>query len=96
MRSTGRPSSASKSMGRSSRAKMPKMRPHRESLPCGMAMPSPTPVEPSRSRCRIEFEDFARGQAGDFRPPIAHLLQSLLLAVDAQRREDRIGRQEVA
>src|SRR5271166_2936722 len=51
MRSTGRPSGASKSIARSRRANTPKICSHFASLPCGIATPSPTPVEPSLSRC---------------------------------------------
>src|SRR5215213_4568877 len=48
--STGCPSSASKSIGLSSRAASPNRCASPASLPCGMAMPSPMPVEPRRSR----------------------------------------------
>src|SRR5690606_18115622 len=52
-RSTASSSRASKSIGLSSRANMPVIDEMLPSLPCGMAMPWPTPVEPSRSRCRM-------------------------------------------
>ena len=51
IRSTGWPSSDSKSIGRSSRANRPTSFSSFGSLPCGIAMPLPTPVLPSFSRC---------------------------------------------
>jgi len=52
---TGRPSSASKSIGRSSRANTPKMRGHFASLPCGIAMPRrPRSSEPLALQDRVE------------------------------------------
>src|SRR5918993_3139812 len=51
-RSTGWPSSDSNSIGLSRRAISPNIRESPGSLPCGIAMPSPMPVEPRRSRCR--------------------------------------------
>ena len=51
IRSTGWPSSASKSIGRSSRANSPNRRGRFAILPWGMAMPLPMAVEPSFSRC---------------------------------------------
>ena len=60
-----------------------------------MATPSPTPVEPSRSRCKIEFEDLAGGQAGDLGRALAHLLQRLLLAVHPQSGQDGVRLNEL-
>ena len=95
-RSTGWPSIASKSIGRSSRANSPKMRGRRPSLPCGMAMPLPTPVEPRRSRCSRMSKISRSPIAGKRRGPLGDLLQNLLLGVHLQRRNDRVQRKKIA
>ena len=86
MRSTGRPSGASKSIARSSRAKTPKICSHLASLPCGMATPSPTPVEPSRSRWRIASKISRDCRPETERRALAHFLERLLLAIHPKER----------
>ena len=92
IRSTGWPSIASKSIGRSRRANRPNRRLILASLPCGIAMPLPTPVDPRRSRCR-RMSKISRSptEVAPLRS-CRHLLQDLLLGVHFQRRDDRVQR----
>src|ERR687889_834709 len=93
IRSTGWPSSASKSMGLSSRATSPKMLSSFASLACGMATPSPIPVEPLA--LQEHLVDRPLLQAGEARRHLGELLERLLFAAGAQRRDDGGGREEV-
>lgn len=94
-RSTGWPSIASKSIGRSSRANRPKIFSSLGSLPCGMATPYPTAVVPSFSRCNSTSKT-----ARSFCPVSSAALAAssckacfLLLTFNAGR--NRLGRDQI-
>ena len=95
IRSTGRPSSASKSIA--------PLEPGEDAEDAvafgelavrdGDAVADSGRAQPLALQQRVE--DFARRQARDLRGALAHFLQRLLLAVDAQRGKDRVGRKKV-
>ena len=97
MRSTGWPSSASKSTGRSSRANNPNSRVEiAASCRAGWRCRCRPPVEPEllalHQRCRRSHARSDRVSCGRAR---GELLQRLLLAVDLERRNDRVRRDEI-
>jgi hypothetical protein len=68
---------------------MPVMRFTPASLPCGMAMPLPTPVEPRRSRCRIVSNTSRSGRPVIAAAFSASSCRQLLFRIGLQRRHDR-------
>ena len=65
------------------------------SLPCGMAMPSPIPVEPRRSRCNSVSKISCASKAREAGRVGADFLECLLLPVGFHRGKDGFGRQDI-
>ena len=66
------------------------------SLPCGMAMPPPTPVEPSFSRWSSVSKISRSGEAGELGRLLGDRLDRLLLAVGLQRADHGLRLDEIA